>query len=280
MSLKNRITAALLTACFALSAAGCQPTNAPPDTTDPTSTTTPTNSVTADASAVTELFDEHDQNSTPDLSTATVITLADNGTTVQGDGASVDGNIVTVSAEGVYRLTGALSDGQVRVEAAGALVHLVFDGVSLHSEHTAPLFVRKADKVVLTLQKGSQNTLSDSAAAVYEDTENEEPSGALFSKADLTLNGGGALTVNAAFQDGIVSRDGLKIVDGTVSVCAADDAVMGRDYVLVGGGKLTLTADGDGIKSTNDGGEEVGFVRLQGGTVTVNAQKDGVQATS
>lgn len=216
-----------------------------------------------------------------DTTGATVITLADSGSLVEGTGASATERGVTVTSGGVYLVRGTLSDGQLRVESSDdSTVFLIMDGARIHSETTAPLFVREAHKTVIHLAGGSENTLSDSASAVYEDVENEEPSGALFSKSDLTLNGSGTLTVNAAFKDGIVSRDGLKIADGSVTVSAADDALMGRDYVLIGGGRLHLTATGDGIKSTNDASAQVGIVRIEGGELHVESGADGIQAES
>jgi len=216
-----------------------------------------------------------------DLSDAIAIHLQDNGITAEGDGVTVKQNTVTVTAGGVYVLDGTLSDGQIRVESADAQpVRLVLNGVDIHSKTTAPLFIRSCEKAILTLATGSENRLSDAADAVFEDVENEEPSGTLFSKSDLVINGDGALTVTAAFRDGIVSRDGLTLDGGRVTVDAADDAVMGRDFVLVRGGTYALTAQGDGIKSTNDGGETVGCIAVEGGNVTIDSQKDGIQATS
>ena len=261
--MKYTLTALLLTMAVLL----CSCTAMPPlqDTT-PTTTVTTTPSQTAATVTPTDV---------------TEILLADHGTTVQGEGVSINGNTVTVTKVGTYTVKGALSDGQLRVETAdNGTVTLILDGVSVHSNKTAPLFVRKGKTVVLTLADGSQNTFADSPNAVYEDAENEEPSAAVFSKADLIINGGGALIVNAAFNDGIVSRDGLTIDNGNIVVNAADDAVMGRDYVRIGGGELTLTAAGDGIKSTNDASEDVGSVIVQGGKLTITSGKDGIQAKS
>lgn len=211
----------------------------------------------------------------------TRITLADNKTSVNGTGADVSGNVVTVSKAGVYQLSGSLSDGQICVDCPDkGTVQLILDGVSVKSQTTAPLFVKTCGKVILTLAADSHNVFADGDDFVYEDVENQEPSATVFSKSDLTINGDGSLEVTAVFNDGIVSRDGLKIVNGTIAVNAADDAVMGRDYVLVGGGDITLNADGDGLKSTNDNDESVGYVTMEGGKITVTSGKDGIQAKS
>lgn len=259
--------------CTACGTSSTSPTGESTD--DPTTTTAApitATDVSADASWSAE------DTTVADSGDAVAIVLSDAGSTADSDAVSVSGSTVTITAGGTYVVSGALSDGQLRVEAKDATVTLILNGVDIHSETTAPLFVRKSDKTILTLADGSQNRLSDSTTLVYEDTENEEPSAALFSKSDLVINGSGQLTVDAVFNDGIVSRDGLKVAGGIVVVNAADDALMGRDYVLIGGGDLTLNADGDGIKSTNDAGETVGFVAVEGGRIAITSGADGIQA--
>ena len=217
----------------------------------------------------------------PDLSSAISVRLKDNGSSADGDGVLIDGNIITVTKAGCYVFSGNLSNGQLRVETTdNAAVTLVLSGVTVHNDCTAPLFVRKAENVLLTLADGTQNTFSDGADRVYEDEENQEPSGTIFSKSDLVLGGEGTLCVNAAFADGIVSRDGLTVESGNITVRAADDALMGRDYVRVIDGVLNLEAAGDGIKSTNDTDHTVGFVAIDGGRLTVTSGKDGIQSQS
>jgi len=247
--------------------------------TPPTTLTSPTDPIGVEDISVDASWDDDDTATASD--NAVVVTLSDSGSTASGDGVMIDGSVITFTAGGCYRLSGSLSDGQLRVESTdNETVQIILDGVTVHGEQSAPLFVRKADKVVLTLADGTTNTFSDSASLIFEDTVDEEPSAAVFSKSDLTINGSGALTVDASFRDGIVSRDGLKIADGVIAVNAVDDAVMGRDYVLIGGGELTLRADGDGIKSTNDASEEVGFVMIENGTIAIVSGSDGIQSTS
>ena len=57
-------------------------------------------------------------------------------------------------------------------------------------------------------------------------------------------------------NDGISSKNGLAITGSpTITVTAADDGVRGKDWLLVSGGSLTVTAGGDGLKSTEDDDE-------------------------
>ena len=84
------------------------------------------------------------------------------------------------------------------------------------------------------------------------DREKEEPNAAVFSKCDLSVNGSGSLEINANFNNGLSSKDELRILGGDIKITSEDDAVMGRDLVSISGGNLNLNAGGDGIKSTNE----------------------------
>ena len=62
--------------------------------------------------------------------------------------------------------------------------------MTIHCEDHAPLYIKEADKVFLTLAKGTENTLTDGETAHFlEDESNVD--GVIFSKADLTINGSG-----------------------------------------------------------------------------------------
>lgn len=99
-----------------------------------------------------------------------------------------------------------------------------------------------------------------------------------FCKDDLTLNGAGSLTINAQFNNGIASKDTLKIMEGQITVDAADDAILGRDLLVVQGGTVTLRAQDDGLKSTNDTDAAKGSIVISGGQLDITSQGDGIQA--
>lgn len=63
---------------------------------------------------------------------------------------------------------------------------------------------------------------------------------------------------------------------GRVSATAADDGLVANDGVLIRGGTLQITAEGDGIKATKAEVDK-GYVYI-GGSVAIDAGCDGVQA--
>lgn len=209
---------------------------------------------------------------------STAVTLNGSSIQVSGGGAAVNGSVLTISKAGTYVLKGELTDGQVIVDAGKEdLVKLVLNGATLACSNSAPLYIKQADGVILTLAEGTLNTLTDGETYAFAAGE-DEPNAALFSKQDLTINGTGVLTVTARYNNGITSKDDLVIVNGEISVTSAHDGIRGKDSVSILGGTITVTAEGDGIKSNNDTDADKGWIALDGGTFTIEAGNDGIQA--
>lgn len=186
---------------------------------------------------------------------------------------------LTIKAGGTYVLSGTLTDGQIVVDAEDKnTVRLILNGVEISSSDTAAIQVVNAEKTVISLAEGTKNVISDGKQYVFEDSSTDEPNAAIFSKDDLTINGTGQLTVAGNYNNGITSKDDLKITGGTIHITAVDDGLMGRDLVAVKDGKITIKAGGDGIKSSNDKDTSKGNIALEGGTFTITAANDGVQA--
>jgi len=214
-----------------------------------------------------------------DPSSATTITLTGASAVASADTVVVSGDTVTITAPGTYVLSGSLQ-GQVVVDSgAEGVVRLVLAGASISSSGTAAIAVTDADEAVIVLADGTTNALTGPAA--FADTVSEDaPNAALFSMTDLTLGGGGALTVEAPAGDGIASKDGLVITGGTVTVDAADDGIRGKDHLVVSAGTLRVTAGGDALKADNETEADQGYIALQGGTVTAVAGGDGLAAAT
>ena len=207
------------------------------------------------------------------------IALADDGITIKGPGARAQGSTLTITADGVYELTGTLSHGQVIVEASDkAKVELVLSGVNITAGENAAIYCKSADELIITLTEGTRNTLTDSSAFSYADAVREEPNGTLFSKCDLNIGGKGWLTVNASFRHGISGKDDLVIEGGGFVVSAAMDAIRATDSVTVKEGSFRLTASGDGFQASKADDPSKGWALFEGGSYIIRACSDGVQA--
>jgi len=234
------------------------------------------------AASATVLESTHDDTSDYEweASSEIAIALRDGGST-GGAGVSIDGGVVTITNGGTYRLSGTLSNGQVVVATESEeVVRLVFDGVDVASSTSAAVSVVEAAKVVVILADGSENALADASVYEFASADVDEPNAALFSTADLTIAGEGALDVTGSYNDGIASKDGLIIAGGAITVEAVDDGIRGKDYLVVAGGTLAVTAGGDALKADNEADATLGYVAITGGALDLTAGTDGIDAVT
>lgn len=208
------------------------------------------------------------------------ITFSDSSVKIDGKGAAANDTVVTISAEGTYILTGSCKDGQVIVEVTKEeKVHLVFDKLSLICKTSAPLWIKSCDKTSITLVEGTTSTLQDGDNYTGLNAEGE-PNACLFSKDDLTINGTGTLKVYANYNNGIGSKDDLKIISGTINVTAENHGIRGNDSVTIKEGNITIACKNDGIKSTNKTRQDKGYVFIEGGTISIDSGDDSLQAVT
>ncbi len=200
-----------------------------------------------------------------------------NETKVASSGVSISGNIITISKEGTYVLSGALSEGQIVVDADSAKVQLVLDNVDITCASSAAIYIKSADKTFITLAEDSENILMNTAE--YEAIDENNIDAVIFSKDDLTLNGKGTLTINSEYGHGIVSKDDLKLVSGTCNITAKKHALSGKDSVRIAAGTYNLTSGKDGIHSENADDDEKGFVYIASGDFTIESTGDGIDAS-
>ena len=155
-------------------------------------------------------------------------------------------------------------------------------GVTLYSDAQSPIVILSGDKVTLTAKKGTKNYVYDTREAVDESDETAYSS-AVYSNSDLDIGGKGELIVISANNNGIHTKDDLKVKNLTLSVTCKDNALKGNDSVTISGGVLDLIAkSGDGIKTTNTDvsskGNQRGTVTVTAGTVNIYAACDGIDA--
>lgn len=212
-----------------------------------------------------------------DESECYVISMSGQSAQCTGGAQAVEGG-VSITSAGDYIVTGEL-EGCITI-AAGANddVRLILAGASVSAQDGPAINCQSADKLVITLAQGTHNSLSD--GTTYSEQVDEEPNAALYSRADLSINGEGELSVTGNYKAGILSKDDLKITGGTLTVMAAGDALRGRDGVAITGGTLSLSAGDDGIQSNYEGDVSKGWVVIEDGDIVINATGDGISAES
>lgn len=225
-----------------------------------------------------DMFTERDLAGTYEESGAVYVTLSGDGITGETDGVAINGQTVTITAEGTYIFSGTLSEGQIVVDADKAKVQIVFDNVDITCASSAAVYVKSAEKVFVTLAEGSQNTLRNTDEYVAIDDNNIDA--VIFAKSDLALNGTGSLTIVSAEGHGIVSKDDLKITGGTYDITAAGHVLSGKDSVRIADGTFILTAEKDGIHAENADDEEKGYIYIADGDFTITSDGDGMDASN
>ncbi len=222
------------------------------------------------------MFTANDLDAAWDASGATRITLSDGESRVEGNGAYVYGDEIRIVYAGKYRLSGALSDGSITIEADGDdKVWLLFEGVSVHCEDGAALHIEQAGKVFLTLAGNSENRLS-SGETYSDEAVADGVDGTIYARDDLTVNGGGSLTVTAEYSHGVVCNDDFVVAGGTLAVTAAQDAIHANDSVRIKDAALTLEAGDDGITVSND--DETSFLYIESGEIDIPSSTEGLEA--
>ncbi|HZG16059.1 MAG TPA: carbohydrate-binding domain-containing protein [Candidatus Bathyarchaeia archaeon] len=272
------LSMSVLTACSSATALQATSTTNTSVAANETSTTPVDDTITKISQVVT--YDDNDNYSDFQADASNLIQLNGKTASVKGAGAEAKEGTVTIKAAGTYVVSGSLENGQIVVDVADkGDVRLVLNGVNIQSSDSSSIYIKQAGKTIISLPEGTENIISDGATYAQIDASTGEPSAAIFSSDDLTFNGTGKLVVRGNYNNGIQSKDDLKILGGTYEVHAVDDGIIGRDLVAVKDGTLTVEAGGDGIKTTYDTDTEKGYMALEAGTYTITSGSDGIQAS-
>lgn len=205
-------------------------------------------------------YDEYDnQSSTFQMSLAT----AGIGNFTQ------EGNVYTITEGGEYNLKGVLPDGMIIVNSTDTVNKVIInlEGCTITSTTNSPIFIEASETdVEISAKNGTTNTIIDRREEIDEEDETQGTA-AIYSKVDLELKGKGTLNVVGAINNGIHSKDDLKIKNQTLNVKAVNNALKGNDSVTITNvtGEI-ISVGGDGIKTTNS---DISSKGNQRGTVTI-----------
>lgn len=214
---------------------------------------------------VSELFTNRDLEQSADLTNATSIQLKSN-------------EDVTIDTEGVYVLSGEVSNTTVIVEADDAAkVQIVLDGVNITNENAPVIYSKAADKVFITAT-GSNNYME--VLGGYEADGDTNLDAVIFSKEDLVLNGTGAVEIVSAEGNGVTSKDDLKITGGKYIITSSGDGLEANDSICIYDGDITINSDKDALHSENDEDLSLGYIYIYNGTLNITAGDDAIRGNS
>lgn len=269
----NKKLMSLLTAvAIVVSLSGC--TNNTANSEEKTKTAV----ATASEINVSDMFTDNDKEVGYDEENSTKIELNKNTATSNSDDVSIDGTTVTIKNEGTYILSGDLENGKIVVDSEKTdKLQIVLNGANISCANSAPIYVKQADKVFVTLANDTTNTLTSTGE--YETSE-DNVDATIFSKDDLTLNGTGTLTVKSEFGHGIVSKDDLVVTSGTYNINAASHGLSANDSIRIADGKFSITSGKDGLHSENTDDTKLGYIYVADGEFNITAGYDALDASS
>ena len=182
-----------------------------------------------------------------------------------------------LSAGGTYRIRGTLTEGSIQVSAPpDATVHLILDSVSVTSSYHSPLFLEEAACVILELERGTVNRLTDRSRSVAAASY---PAGCLVSRCDLILRGAGTLCISGRQETALVCRGDLSLSEASLSVSAPSSGVWVRDRLRMESGSLTVSSAKLGVV-TGKGDAAEGILDFSGGRLTLSCSQVALVASS
>ena len=155
---------------------------------------------------------------------------------------------VIISQGGTYLLSGTLQDAQLTVEIpAGETARLVLCGVDMHCERGPVIYSNGGGTVVLLLENGTENTLSDGKSYLYSGSKVREA--AISVEGDLLITGGGSLSVEAIHNDALRSESTLVVAEGTLEITAWRDGLVAGQELQISGGQLSIACGRTGLSA-------------------------------
>ena len=181
------------------------------------------------------------------------------------------GDDLTISEAGIYILSGSYENQMLTVQAGDEdKVQIVLNNAQIANADGPAILVRSADKVFLTAAAGSENSISDGSGYTLKEGDTAVDA-AVFSKADLTVNGSGSLSITGNTKHAVVSKDDLVVTAKDLIVSSAASALTGKDAVTLLDASVSIQAGSDGLHSE-------GTVTVLGGSLTAQCGDDAVHA--
>ncbi|TCO70391.1 carbohydrate-binding domain-containing protein [Marinisporobacter balticus] len=221
-----------------------------------------------------KMFSNRDKEIGYDEEKCVIITLNDDN--IQSSGrVKINDTTVTITDEGTYLLKGSLTNGQIIVDAEKTdKIQLVLDSVSIGNTYSAPIYVKQADKVFITLASGTMNTLCTNGE--FTKIDDNHIDAVIYSKDDLTLNGKGELSISTEYGNGITSKNDLVITSGKYEIKISEHGLEGNDSVRIANGSFEITSGQDGIHSENSDDPSLGFIYIADGSFNITSETDGI----
>ena len=255
--MKNKVFIGILLTSLMLTIIGCSSKNNNSSSNSNSVSTMSTKLLSSD------VFTDRDLEQTVDTSDATTYQVS-------------DGKDISITKEGVYVITGSAKNVSIVVNVdSEEKVGLVLSDLTIENESNPCIYVKNADKVFVTTVGTNKLTVT----GTFTSDEENNTDAVIFSKDDLVVNGTGLLTITST-NNGITSKDDLKITGGTINITCSSDALEANNAIAIADGNITINSKKDGLHSEYSDDESVGYIYISGGNLNITANDDAIHATT
>ncbi len=193
--------------------------------------------------------------------------------TVSGVMSKVSGAHVIISSTKkniAFTLKGTTTNGSFKLYS-DYKTEVTLEGADITNPTGAAINIQSGKTIMVKLADGTTTKLAD--GATYTMTTGEDQKGAFFSEGQLVFSGTGSLEVKSVGGHGIVSDDYVRVRGGNISVNSVRDGINTNDRFIMSGGTVTIDAQQDGL----DIGK--GYIEIGAGKLTVNSVDEGITAS-
>lgn len=223
-------------------------------------------------------FAEKDYLPTEENGQTVFISLNGDSAKCTGKGVIIENQTITITKSGIYSISGKLSNGEIVIDADKQdVIHLILNGVQIHTESICALYGEQAQKVIVTLADHTENLLTNSGK--QESFDDSKVDAVFYAKKNLTLNGNGKLMVEAETGHAIVCKENLVISGGEYEITSEKSGISGKDSLAISQGKFHIHSGSDGIRAKNEEDTSLGNLYILDGEFIIDAGQDGIQAT-
>lgn len=195
----------------------------------------------------------------------------------------LDENTLTfdnINEDSVYEITGEFYGNIIIDISEDYNFELILKGVKLYSYSECPINIISGNKVTISAKKNTDNYIFD----MRDEVETDDIAASLYSKCDLNVQGKGKLYVKSINNNGIHTKDDLKVKNLYLQVECINNALKGNDSVTIESGDLVLISRrGDGIKTTSSDvsskGNQKGTISILGGNISIYSACDGIDSS-
>lgn len=186
----------------------------------------------------------------------------------------VEGKYINIKNGGSYLFEGNY-DKTVVIDSKKNVVHLKLKNAKFEIEDFAAIYVKNANKVIITLEGDNEIAVNNSFVLIDENTVDS----AIFAKCELVFNGEGSLYIDST-SNGICSKDTLKIMSGKISMYVDNHGIDVKDSIRIVDVTLDITARYDGIHCENIDDLTLGYIYIENGNFNIKSGSDGISASN